>query len=81
MDKTKEPIVKIEFDESAIRNAIRQVNEQDWVNFFEFLRQQQYKKIGSANDDVERLSIQLSVKGLHSIQNTFSELMKKPLDK
>lgn len=77
----KIPIVEIRFDESGIRDSIRQVPEQDWINFFEFLRQQQYNKIRSATNDAERLTVQVTVKGIDLMQNQFSELMKKPLDK
>lgn len=77
----KIPIVEIRFDESGIRDSIRQVPEQDWINFFEYLRLQQYNKIRSANTDEARLAVHLTVKGLDLMQNKFSELMKKPLDK
>lgn len=76
-----EPKVEIRFDEVGIRSAVRQVPEQDWVNFFEFLRYQQYNKIRSAITDVERLTVHNAIKGLDLIQNKFSELMKKPLDR
>lgn len=64
-----------------IKSAIVQIPQREWVEFFESLRQEQYNQLRAAETDAERLRIQTLVKGFDMVQNKFSEIREKSLDK
>lgn len=70
------PEVKIDCNIANIKSALRSVDPQDWMNYFETLRQHTYNKIrGTENGDL--VSLKYEIKALDVVQEKFLQLRQK----
>ena len=56
---------------NRVTSAIAGISANDWMEFFEFLRQQQYPQINSASDVEQLQKIQSNVKAFYLMETIF----------
>lgn len=67
--KAASPIPRVDYDESAVEQAIKSVTEKDWQGFFESIRLQKYQQLKVA--DANGNQIQQDVQALVRVEAIF----------